>query len=154
MMQQLLAKMEEMNANQDKAEVSMNASMKEQMQEMTVLMKADRKTDQARMEANKDDFLARLEARIETNKEKDREDLKKMWEEIISGQAEMRFTTCAFRFEMEESIQREMRALIKPVQSELDETAACNGATETEPDLQMMQPIEAAVVSVVRERKR
>jgi dihydroxyacetone kinase-like predicted kinase len=60
MMQQLLAKMEDVNANQDKAEVSMNASMKEQMQEMTVLMKADRKTDQARIEANKDDFLGWL----------------------------------------------------------------------------------------------
>jgi hypothetical protein len=32
MMQQLLTNMEEMNDNEEKAEVSMNASMKEQMQ--------------------------------------------------------------------------------------------------------------------------
>jgi hypothetical protein len=32
MMQKLLAKIEEMNDNEEKAEVSMNASMKEQMQ--------------------------------------------------------------------------------------------------------------------------
>jgi hypothetical protein len=92
-------------------------------------MKADTKADQVRMAANQD-FLAKLEARIETNKEKD---LKEMWEEIKSVQAEMRFTICALRTEMEETIQREMRAVIQPARSELDETTACNKATETDP---------------------
>jgi hypothetical protein len=77
-----------------------------------------------------------------------------MWEEIKSCQAEMRFTICAFLSEMEEPIQREMRALIQPARSELDETTAWNKATETEPDPRMMQPIEAEVVLVVRTRKR
>jgi valyl-tRNA synthetase len=111
--------------------------------------KVDGKADQVGMEANQD-FLARLEATIETNKEKDREELKEMWEEIKSVQAEMRFTICAFRSEMEETIQREMRAVIQPARSELDETTACNKATETEPDPRMVQSIEAAVVPVVR----
>jgi hypothetical protein len=56
-----------MNANQEKAEVSMSASMK-----------------------SNQDWLARLEARIEINREKDREDLKEMRAEIKSGKAEMR----------------------------------------------------------------
>jgi hypothetical protein len=77
-----------------------------------------------------------------------------MWEEIKSGKAEMRFTICAFLSEMEETIQREMRAVIQPARSELDETTAWNKATETEPDPRMMQPIEAEVVPVVRTRKR
>jgi hypothetical protein len=47
-----------------------------------------------------------------------------------------------------------MRAVIQPAQSELEETAACNKATETEPDQRMMQSIEATVMPVVRERKR
>jgi hypothetical protein len=72
-------------------------------------MKVERKADQVRMQSNQD-ILARLEAIIENNKEKDREDLKKMWEKIKSGKAEMRFTICAFRSEMEETIQRVIRA--------------------------------------------
>jgi hypothetical protein len=48
----------------------MNASMKEQMQQITAEMKAYRKAHQARMEANEDDLLAMLEARIETNRKK------------------------------------------------------------------------------------
>jgi hypothetical protein len=77
-----------------------------------------------------------------------------MWEEIKSVQAEMRFTICAFRSEMEGTIQREKRAVIQPARSELDETAACNKATESDPDPGMMQPIEAAVMPVVGTRKR
>jgi hypothetical protein len=48
-------------------------------------MKADRNAVKVRKEANQI-FLAKLEARIETNKEKE---FKEMWEEIKSGQAEM-----------------------------------------------------------------
>jgi hypothetical protein len=94
-------------------------------------MKSDRKDDQAGMEANKEDIsasnksnqvlLARLEARIVTKREEDREDLKEMREEIKSGKAEIRSTVCAMR-------------------SELEETTACNGATETEPDPGLTQP--------------
>jgi acetyl/propionyl-CoA carboxylase alpha subunit len=84
-----------------------------------VEIKADRKAYQARMEANKEDMLAeisasmksneyllaRLEARMEINMEKDREDLKEMREEIKSVQAEMRSTVCAMRSELKETIQ-------------------------------------------------
>jgi hypothetical protein len=79
-------------------------------------------------------LLARLEARIETNRGKDREDLKEMREEIKSGHAEMRSTVCAMRSELEETVQHEMRALIQPIRSKLDETTACNKATETKLD--------------------
>jgi hypothetical protein len=67
--------------------VRLNVSMKEQMQQITAEMKADRMAHQARMEDNEDDLPARL---IETNRKIDREDLKKMRDEIKSGQAEMR----------------------------------------------------------------
>jgi hypothetical protein len=83
-----------------------------------------------------------LEARIETNRKKDREDLKEMREEIKSGQAEMRSTVCAMRSELKETIQHGMKVVIQLIQSELDETTACNKATETEPIPQMMQSIE------------
>jgi vacuolar-type H+-ATPase subunit E/Vma4 len=103
------------------------------------------------MKSNQD-LLARLEARIETNREEYREDLKGMVEEmnakaggkqeeilarmrkdIKSSQAEIRSAICAMLSELE-SIQREMRAVIQPVRSELDETTACSKATKTEPD--------------------
>jgi signal transduction histidine kinase len=48
------------------------------------------------MKSNKD-MLARLEARIETNREKDREDAKEMREDIKSSQAEMRPKICAMQ---------------------------------------------------------
>jgi hypothetical protein len=56
-----------------------------------------------------------------------------------------------------------MNVLIQPLRSELDETTACNEATETKPDPGMMQSIEkhqdiprgeAAVVLVGEPRKR
>jgi hypothetical protein len=55
---------------------------------------------------------------------------------------------------MEGTIQREKRAVIQPVGSDLNETAVCKKATETEPDPRMMQSIEAAVMPVVGTRKR
>jgi DNA replication protein DnaD len=119
MMQRLLARMEEMNVNQEKAEASMSARMKSNL-----------------------DLMARLEARIETNRENDREDLKEMREEIKSGQAEMRSTVCVIRSELEKTIQREMRGVIQPEWAELDETTAYNEATDTKLDPGLMQSIE------------
>jgi hypothetical protein len=140
-------------------------------------MKADRKANQARMEADKGDMLAeisasmksneyllaRLEARIKTNKEKDREDLKELREEIKSGQAEMRSTVSAMRSELKETIQHEMKAVTQPIRAELDEKTACNGVTETEPEPGLIQSVEehqeapkedAAVMPVGGLRKR
>jgi uncharacterized coiled-coil DUF342 family protein len=68
--------------------------------------------------------------------------LKDLKEEIKSRQAEMRSSICAFRSEMEETLQREMRATIQSVRAELDETTACREATETEPDPRMVQSIK------------
>jgi hypothetical protein len=80
-----------------------------------------------------------------------------------SNQAEMSSTVCAMRSELKESIQHEMKAVIQPIRSELDEMTACNKATETEPDPRMMQSIEehqeipmgeATVMPVGEPRKR
>jgi hypothetical protein len=136
-----------------------NASMKEHMQEMTARMdanqaemKADRKADQPRTEANKEDMLAEISARMGVNTK-----------DIESSQAKMRSTVCTVRSELEDTIQRETRAAIKCVRSELDEKTACNGATETEPDPGIMQSIEehqgipkedAAVMPIGGLRKR
>jgi hypothetical protein len=65
-----------------------------------------------------------------------------MGEEIKSGQAEMRSTVCAMRSKLKESIQHGMKVVIQPIQSESEETTACNKATETKPDPGMMQSIE------------
>jgi hypothetical protein len=54
----------------------------------------------------------------------------------------MRFTVCAIWSELKETIQHEMKAVTQPTLLELDETTACNGATETDPDPGMMQFIE------------
>jgi hypothetical protein len=79
------------------------------------------------------------------------------------NQAEIRLTVCAIRSELKETIQHEMKAVIQPIRSELDETTACNEATETGPDPGMMQAIEehqeiakedAAVMPVGGPRKR
>jgi hypothetical protein len=97
MLQQLLARMEEMNANQEKAEASISANIEDMLVEI-----------RARMKSN-EDLLARLKARIETNREKDREDLKEMKEQNKSGQAEMRSTICAFRSDLEQTTQQETK---------------------------------------------
>jgi hypothetical protein len=65
-----------------------------------------------------------------------------MKEEIKSGQVEMRSTVCAMRSELEEAIQHGMKAVKQSIRSELDETTACNEATETEPDPGVRQSIE------------
>jgi hypothetical protein len=75
----------------------------------------------------------------------------------------MRSTVCATQSVLEVTIQREMKAVIQPTGSELDETTACNGATETEPDPGMTQSIgehqetpkeDAAVMPVGELRRR
>jgi hypothetical protein len=129
---------------------------------MLTEISAHMKSHQKMMKSNQD-LLARLEARIETNREKDQEDLKEMWEEIKSGQAEMRSIVCAMRSELKKTIQREMKAATQPIRPELDETSACNEATETKPNPGMMQSTEehqeipkgeAAVMLVGGPRKR
>jgi hypothetical protein len=108
--------------------------------------------------------MKQMMARTDDNRERDREDLKRMMkemdanqakadgkleemlarmrEDIKSVQAEMRSTLCTFRSELKETIQRQMRAAIQSVRSELDETTTCQKATETEPDPGMMQSKE------------
>jgi hypothetical protein len=51
----------------------------------------------------------------------------------------MRSTVCAIRSELKDTIQLVIRAAIKPIRSESDETTACNEATETKPDPGKMQ---------------
>jgi hypothetical protein len=124
----------------------MNASMKEHMQEMKADRKADKEDILAQISTSmkfNEDIARRLEAIIETNREKDQEDLKEMKDEIKAGQAEMRSTVCAMRSELEEIIQRELEAVIQSIWAELDESTTCNGATETEPDPGMMQSIRS-----------
>jgi hypothetical protein len=75
------------------------------------------------------------------NQEKAKTHQARMEAKMNCNQTEMRFTVCAFRCELEETIQREMRAAIQSVRSELDETTACREATETEPDPGTMQSI-------------
>jgi hypothetical protein len=54
----------------------------------------------------------------------------------------MRSTIRTFRSELKETIQRVMRGAIQPVRSELDETTACNEATETKSDPGKIQSTE------------
>jgi hypothetical protein len=128
----------------------------------------------AEMKANREQMLAEINARMtinlkemEADRKRDREDLKGMMEEMNakmdSNQAEIRSTVCAIWSEIKETIKHEMKAVIQPKWSELDEMTACNGATETEPDPGMMQSIqehqeihkgEAAVMPVREPRKR
>jgi hypothetical protein len=88
--------------------------------------------DGAKANDNQEDLLARMEARIKTNRQKDREDLKGMMEEakaggkqeemlarmredIKSGQAEVRSTVCAFQSDLEETIQQKMKNFLSYV---------------------------------------
>jgi hypothetical protein len=106
--------------------------------------------------AKQEEILAQRSARMDKN-------LNEMREEIKSGQAEIRSTICAFRSELKETIQHEMKAVIQPMRSELGKTTACNEATDFEPNPGMMQSIEehqeipkgeAAVMPVGEPRKR
>jgi sRNA-binding carbon storage regulator CsrA len=92
------------------------------MLELLLANQEKAKADQARMEAKRD-----------ANRKRDREDFKTVMAEMNArmgvNQAEMRSTVCTFRSELKETIQREMRAAIQSVWSELDETTTCNEAT-------------------------
>jgi hypothetical protein len=97
---------------------------------------------------------------------------KRMMEEMNTkmdgNQAEMRSTVCAIWSELKETIQHEMKAIIQPIQVELDEMTACHKAMEAEternePDPGMIQSIEehqeiskegAAVILVRGPRKQ
>jgi hypothetical protein len=104
--------------------------------------------NQANAKANQD-LLTRMEAKIDANRESNQElqgminaNRKDLKEDIKSIQVEIRSTICAFRSELKETIQHEMKAVIQPICSELDEMTACDEATETEPNPGMMQSIE------------
>jgi esterase/lipase len=108
-----------MNANNEKAEASISVSMK-----------------------SNQDLVARLEARIEIDREKDQEDLKGMMEETNAKADGKQEEMLAKMRENIKSSQAEIRSTVCAIRSELDETAACNEATEIEPDPRMMQSIE------------
>jgi hypothetical protein len=127
----------------------MNTSMKKHMPEIKAEMKADRKSDREQM-------LAEISTRMDAN-------TKEMNAKMDANQVEMRSTVCGIQFELKETIHHEIRAVIQPIRSELDETTGCNEATETEPDPGMMQSIaehqenpkgEAAVMPVEEPRNR
>jgi nitrate/nitrite-specific signal transduction histidine kinase len=56
--------------------------------------------------------------------------MEEMNAKMDANYAELRSIIRTFRPELKETIQREMRAAIQSVQSELDETTACNEATD------------------------
>jgi hypothetical protein len=124
------------------------------MQQMLELLLANHEKAEAKANANRKEMMAETRAETEAmrdkrmgaNRESDQEELKGMMEEINakmdSNQAEMRSIICTFGSELKETIQREMRVTIQSLRSELDETTACNEATETNPDPGMMQSIE------------
>jgi hypothetical protein len=68
-------------------------------------------------------MVAEISARMNVN-------LKDLKEDIKSSQAEMRSAIDAFSSELKETIQHEMKAVIQPIWSELDETTTCNGVTD------------------------
>jgi hypothetical protein len=90
-------------------------------------MEADSKSDREELKGMMNATQERLDA-----------NLKDQREEIKSGQAEMRSKFCAFRSELKETIQRQMRAATQSVRSGLDETTTCREATETEHDPGLM----------------
>jgi hypothetical protein len=126
--------------------------MQQMMQQLLAIEKANQDM-LARMEANRESdreqMLTEMSTRMDTNtmadRKRDREELKGMMnatqerldanlkhikEKIKSGQAEIRSIICTFRSELKKTIQREMRAAIQSIWSELDEMTACNEATD------------------------
>jgi hypothetical protein len=114
-----------------------------------------RKVDQGDLKR----IMKEMDAKMDANQAKadgeQEEMLARMREDIKCSQAEIRSILCTFRSQLKEIIQRETRAAIQSVRSELDETTACREATETEPDPGMMQSkeehqdilkVEAAVI--------
>jgi hypothetical protein len=103
-MQQLLA-----NANQDlltRMEVKIDADRnadREALDEMSASTRSDRKQMLTEISARMDKNSKEINAKMEAN------------------QAEMRSKVCAFRSELEETIQHEIKSVIQPIRSELDE---------------------------------
>jgi CHASE3 domain sensor protein len=92
----------------------MNARMKEHKEDILARIEADRKADQEIAEAN--------QAVAEDDRKELKEMMKATKEDIKSSQAEMKFTVCANRSDLKETIQHEIRAVVQPIRSELDET--------------------------------
>jgi hypothetical protein len=140
----------------------------ETQQIFEILAKLNAKIDanQTKMDENQERMAINLKE-VEADRKRDREDLKRMMAEMNTkmdgNQAEIRSTVCAMRSELKEPIQHEMKGIIHPIPTELDETAACTRATENELNPGMMQSIdehqeilkeEAAVMLVGEPRKR
>jgi chromosome segregation ATPase len=120
MMQQLLA-------NQEKAEANAKANQEDLLARIEAKMDAN----QAKA-AKQEEMLAEISARMDANtkeinatQERMNTNLKDLKEDIKSSQAEMRSIICAFQSELKETIQREIKAAIQSVWSELDETTTC-----------------------------
>jgi hypothetical protein len=94
-------------------------------------MDAETKAIQAKSDAMRD---RRMEANTKATQQRMDTNLKDLKDEIKYGQAEMRSTLCAFRCELKETIQPEIRATIQSMQLELYETTTCREATEAEPN--------------------
>jgi HD superfamily phosphohydrolase len=158
MLQQLLANQAEMKADRKADQARLEARIEtkraknqEDLKGMMEEMNAKMDTKQAKA-TKQEKMLAEISARMDTN-------LNEMLKDIKSSQVEMRAT----RSELKETSQHGMKVIIQPIQSELDETTACNGLTETEHDPGMMQSIEehqeipkedATVMPVGERRKR
>jgi hypothetical protein len=121
------------------------------MQQMMQQLLANQEKAEANAKARQEEI-----ARMQENTQATREEIK-------SGHAEMRSIICAFRSELKEIIQCEMKAAIQYVWSELDETTTCREETETEPNPGIMKFTEehqenpkgkAAVMAVGGPRKR
>jgi hypothetical protein len=154
-------KMDSNQADQARTVAEMKAGRKAYQARMDTKHKETMANIDAEMEAIRAETKAMRDKGMKTNRESDQEELKgiieemnakaggkqeemlvRMREEIKSGQAEMKSIICTFGCELKETLQRVMRAAIKSVGSELDETTACQEAHETEPDQRMMQSAE------------
>jgi hypothetical protein len=138
-MQQILEILAMLNAKMDADQAKAKANHKEMMAKID----AETKAIQEKAKAMRD-------KRMEANRKRDREDLKAMMDDMDSrvdaiqakaggkqeeswpdckdikpSQAEMRSILRTFRSELKETIQRQMRATIQSIWSELDETTTC-----------------------------
>jgi predicted metal-dependent hydrolase len=88
-------------------------------------MKVDRKTHQARMEANKEDMLAEISASMKSNEDWLARLESRIETKMDGNQAEMRSTVCAMRSELKKTFQHGRKVVIQHIGSEMDETTAC-----------------------------
>jgi hypothetical protein len=120
----------------------MNTIIKEHNQDILARMQADRKSDQQQMLAEIRANTKALQEDIKSGQAEMRSTIEAIEEPMNANQAEMISTVCAIRSDLKETIQHEIKTIIQPIWSELDETTACNKATETEPDPGTMQAVE------------